>query len=163
MPVFMRKQSERFAAQLNSPPLTWYLAFAGFTEGDDARIQTINQGAQGYKVHCARGKDVETVFHKYPFLFLLRFGHFLPDGIQEAFRFELVESVTGSLKMVSQRLRQALVEGGVFHIDYHGTIVSAGDLFSETEGFPPVAEECQSKHSQRRQSGQSTMAPRPDG
>ncbi len=23
MPVFMRKQSARFAAQLNSPPLTW--------------------------------------------------------------------------------------------------------------------------------------------
>ena len=69
------------------------------------------------------------------FLFLLWFGHFLPDGVQQAFGFEFIQSVAGGFEVVGQRLGQALIERSVFHVDDHGPVASTCDLLGESKGL----------------------------
>jgi len=71
------------------------------------------------------------------------FGHFLPDRIQQAFRFQFVQRVTGRFQVVGQCLRQSLVEGGVFHINNHGAVIrsaicSAIEKASSCGGSAPI-------------------------
>ena len=57
IPVVMRKQSARFAATLNSPPLTWMRHSRRLAEGDRAGIEPMDQGAEGQEVQGAAGAD----------------------------------------------------------------------------------------------------------
>jgi diguanylate cyclase (GGDEF)-like protein/PAS domain S-box-containing protein len=77
---------------------------------------TLSIGVAVYPLH---GDTWEKVLHAadqamYPraffLLFLFRFSHFLPDGIQQAFRFKFVQCVTGGFEVVGQRLGQALIK-----------------------------------------------------
>ena len=63
MPVFRRKQSDRLAAQLNSPPLTWMCALRGLAERDDAGIEAVDECAEGQEVQRAFLGDIQTFAH----------------------------------------------------------------------------------------------------
>ena len=55
MPVRRRKQSDRLA-DVN-------VAVGGLAEGDDARVQTVDQRAQGKEVEGALVTDIQTSAH----------------------------------------------------------------------------------------------------
>ena len=67
-----RKQSDRLAAQLNSPPLTWIWHSCALRKGMMPRVQAMHQRAEGQEIERALRGDVESVFHAFlPLEFLL--------------------------------------------------------------------------------------------
>ncbi len=65
MPVLRPKQSARFAAQLNSPPLTWIVQFVALRNGMMPGIEPVDERAERDEVERAGGLDVETVLHAF--------------------------------------------------------------------------------------------------
>ena len=77
MPVFMRKQSARLAATLNSPPLTWIWHWVALRNGNDAGVQAMDQRAERDQVQRAVFANFERLAHLFPISGLSRaaFGH----------------------------------------------------------------------------------------
>ena len=73
MPVLRRKQSERFAETLNSPPLTWMSQCVALRNGMMPGSRRLHERAEREKIERAVLFDVQAVFHG---VFELRFFEF---------------------------------------------------------------------------------------
>ena len=63
MPVCRRKQSARLAATVELAAADVDLALGRLAERDDARVEAMDQGAEGHEVQRAARTDIQTIFH----------------------------------------------------------------------------------------------------
>ena len=64
MPVFSRKQSDEVGGDVEFAAADVDVAVGGLAERDDARIEAMDQRAQGQEIQGAVRTNVQTVFHK---------------------------------------------------------------------------------------------------